>query len=133
MITLSFLKYLEDNGFGVIDESLFWQKMGIDKKGLYISSIGGVMGRGVRRIQNFELYSRGTSQNSTSDVEAAKKLESVIDFLEDNDPVCTLPEVPPIHSHTYRNVTVEVTSPLMNMGLDSNGRVIYSITGRIIY
>lgn len=128
MITLSFLKYLENNGFGTIDRDLFFQKLALDKKGIYISSIGGALSRGARRVQNFELYARGAS-----DVDGLIKLHEIMDFVENESPICTLPAVPPIHSHEYRNVSVEFTSTPQNMGLDNKDRVIYSITGQIKY
>lgn len=135
MITLAFLKYLENKGVGVVDvtgketnPSLFWQKMTLDKKGLYISSLGGEIRRGQRNIQNFELYSRGYN-----DVDACQLLTKVCNLVQADYGNCALPAVPPVFENSFNNVTVEVTSPPTNMGLDNNGRVIYSITGRIIY
>lgn len=40
MITLSLLKFIENNGLGVIDQDLFWQKLTLDKVGIYIADIG---------------------------------------------------------------------------------------------
>jgi len=36
MITLSLAKHLEDEDFGVIDTDIFYQKLTLDKKGIYI-------------------------------------------------------------------------------------------------
>lgn len=129
MITLSFLKLLENNGFGTIDTDLFFQKLTLDKKGLYISNIGDPYTRGQRKTQSFELYARGIN-----DVDGYKKLEDVLDFLQASySTVCTLPPVPPITTKEYKNVTILPLSTITNVGLDANNRIIYSITGQIIY
>lgn len=129
MITLSFLKLLEDGGFGVIDSNLFFQKLTLDKKGLYIADIGDPVSRGTRRSQSFELLARGAS-----DVDGYKLLNDVMDFIKQSySTVCELPPVPPITLDGYTNVTILLTSTITNVGLDANNRIIYSIQGQIIY
>lgn len=129
MITLSFLKLLEDNDFGVIDNDLFFQKLTLDKKGLYIADIGDSLTRGQRRTQSFELLARGNN-----DTDGYKMLSDILDFLRESySEVCELPAVPPISSTEYTNVTILPTSTITNVGLDANNRIIYSITGQIIY
>lgn len=129
MITLSFLKLLEDNGFGEIDKDLFFQKLTLDKKGLYIADIGDPLTRGVRRSQSFELYARGNT-----DVWGYQTLTEVLDFLRESySDVCELPSVPPITTDGYSNVVVQPTGSITNVGLDDNNRIIYSIQGQIIY
>lgn len=67
MITLSLLKFIENNGLGVIDQNLFWQKLTLDKDGIYIADIGQTKERGGRNVVQFELYSRGvTTKMATS-------------------------------------------------------------------
>jgi len=129
MITLSFLKLLEDNGFGVIDTNLFFQKLTLDKKGLYIADVGDPISKGTRKSQSFELLARGNS-----DVDGYKLLNEVLDFLSESySTVCELPAVPPISLQTYSNVLIRPTASITNVGLDANNRIIYSITGQIIY
>ena len=129
MITLSFLKLLENNGFGMIDEDLFFQKLTLDKKGLYISDIGDPIVRGQRRTQSFELYARGDN-----DVWGYQTLTEILDFLRNSySEVCELPAVPPITTTEYSNVTILPTGGITNVGLDDNNRIIYSIQGQIIY
>ena len=129
MITLSFLKLLENNGFGTIDTDLFFQKLTLDKKGLYISDIGDPIEKHKKRTQSFELYARGDN-----DVWGYKKLTEILDFLQDSySTVCTLPSVPPITTDDYEKVTILPTGNITNVGLDSVGRIIYSIQGQIIY
>ena len=128
MITLSFLKLLENEGFGTIDTDLFFQKLTLDKKGLYIADIADPMTRGVRKSQSFELYARGDS-----DVSGYKMLADVLQFMQDSyADVCDLPSVPPISDVSYDNVTILPSSSITNVGLN-NGRIIYSIQGQIIY
>lgn len=129
MITLSFLKLLENEGFGTIDQDLFFQKLTLDKKGLYIADISSSLERGSRKSQSFELYARGDS-----DVSGYTMLSEVLQFLHDSyADVCELPPVPPISTAEYKNVTILPLSSITNVGLDGNNRVIYSIQGQLIY
>ena len=79
MVTLSFLKLLQDNGFGTIDQNLFFQKLTLDKNGLYIADIGDPITRGQRRTQSFELYARGVN-----DVLGYKQLTDVLNCLKNS-------------------------------------------------
>jgi hypothetical protein len=129
MITLSFLQLLQDNDFGTIDQDLFFQKLTLDNKGLYISNIGDPVTRGRRWRQSFELFARGEN-----DIDGYEKLEDVLNFLKESySTVCMLPSVPPYSTKEYKNVTIEPLSTITNIGLNTNNRVIYSIQGSIIY
>lgn len=128
MITLSLLKYLENNGFGEIDRNLFWQKLSLDKKGIYITDLGADNPRGERKSLLYELYSRGSS-----DTQGYKQLQEVVDFLNNSFEVCELPAVPPVTQSGYDNVVIMPLSSIASVGEDANGRIIYSVTGRIYY
>lgn len=129
MITLSFLKLLEDEGFGTIDVDLFFQKLTLDKKGLYIADIGDPVAKGFRDTQSYELLARGSN-----DVDGYKLLKDIRSFLVDNySSICELPAVPPITTTGYSNVALSKPSTITNVGLDDNNRIIYSITGQIIF
>lgn len=129
MITLSLLKLLEDEGFGTIDVDLFYQKLTLDKKGLYIADIGDSVGRHNRDAQSYEILSRGIN-----DVDGYKKLNDVRKFLHDEwHTICELPAVPPVTNKIYENVELSKPSSITNVGLDAQNRVIYSITGTILY
>ena len=128
MITLSLLKYLENNGFGQIDVDLFWQKLSLDKKGLYISDLGEEQSRDRRKSQLFELFYRGSS-----DVQGYQALQEIVDFLNQSYGVCSLPAVPPVTESGYDNVVIMPLSTIASVGEDANGRVIYNVTGRIYY
>lgn len=129
MITLSFLKLLEDEGFGTIDDDLFFQKLTLDKKGLYIADIGDPGSKGARDLQSYELFARGDN-----DVDGYKLLKDVRRFLiNEYSTICELPAVSPITSVGYTNVELSKPSTITNVGLDDNNRIIYSITGTIIY
>jgi len=127
MITLNLLKLLEDNGFGKIDKNLFWQKLGLGKTGLYISNISVNGERGKRRVQHYEIFSI-----SENDVEGLKKLESVAKFLRENYAINELPAVDGV-CEKVRNVAIMPPSTISNVGENSQGRVVYSISGEIIY
>jgi len=128
MITLSILKLLENAGFGQIDETLFWEKLGLDNTGLFITDIGASQELHARPSTVFEIYSRGAS-----DVEGYQALLKVRDYLNSTLPGCKLPSVPPITDYGYHNVFFGSLSTIANNGVDENGRVIYSVTGRVYY
>ncbi len=128
MITLSLLQYLQDNGLGIIDEDLFWQKLGVDREGVYIVELGGNNDRGSRRSTTYELYSR-----HTDDVKAYQKLEDICKLLNRSYSVCRLPPVPEYSNREYQNVTIMPVSPISNAGLDVEGRVVFSTTGIVYY
>jgi len=128
MITLSFLKLLEDEGFGTIDVDLFFQKLTLDKTGIYIADIGDPISRGSRMTQSFELLARGNT-----DVDGYKNLVNILNWMKNNySNVCSLPPVPPITATGYNNVTMLPLSTITNVGLDGNNRIIYSLQGQII-
>lgn len=128
MITLSLLKFLEDNNLGSIDQDLFWEKIGLDKSGVYIASVGASRSRGMRNRQDYAIYSRGET-----DVASYQKLENIRKFLNNSYDICTLPAVPPVSSTEYPNVTIMPPSSISNVGLDTNGRMLWSFTGTIYY
>lgn len=129
MITLSFLKLLEDEGFGTIDVDLFFQKLTLDKKGIYIADIGDPVERHSRDTQSYEILARGNS-----DVDGYKKLKEIRKFLvNEYQDICELPAVPPITDEVYTNVELSKPSTITNVGLDAQNRIIYSMTGTIIY
>ena len=127
MITLNLLKFLELNGFGKIDKDLFWQKLGLGKTGLYITNIAENSYRGRRKSQHYEIFSIGKN-----DVEGLKKLESVAEFLRENYAINELPAVDGV-CEKVRNVAIMPPSTISNVGENSQGRVVYSISGEIIY
>lgn len=129
MITLSFLKLLENDGFGTLDVDLFFQKLTLDEKGIYISDIGDPAEKGSRDTQSYELLARGKD-----DIDGYKKLNDIRRFLIRNySKICELPAVPRYSSDTYNNVELSRPSTITNVGLDAQNRIIYSMTGTIIY
>lgn len=126
MTTLYLLQFLEDNGFGKIDTNLFWEKLTLDRNGIYVASIGEPTERGALKSQSYEIYSRGRN-----DYEGYQQLKEIVDFLEQSFDVCTLPA----YEHkgaNLENITIMPPSTITNYGLDSNGRIIFSATGRIL-
>lgn len=127
MITINLLKYLEDNGLGKIDESLFWQKLALGRNGVYIADLGATSERGKRKTTRFELYSRGKS-----DIQGFKQLEQIVRFLNSSFDVCTLPAVEGI-AEKAENVTIMPLSTIASSGMDENGRTIFTATGLIYH
>jgi hypothetical protein len=131
MITLNLLKYMEDNGLGEIDKDLFWQKLTLGEKGVYISSIGNPTTRGNRTMTSFEMYSRGTS-----DVDGYKRLEAIVNLLNASYSVCSLPSVSidgVVVADEVDNITIMPCSTITNGGLDDNNRIIWTATGTIYH
>lgn len=129
MITLSLLQYLEDNGFGVVDENLFWQKLSLQNKGVFIASIGQATERGRRKVQSYQLFSRGEN-----DVQGYEQLQAIADFLNESYDTCFLPKCPLVSSSKdFQNVTIMPVSTITNNGEDMNGTIIWSLSGNIIY
>ena len=127
MITLNLLKLLENNGFGKIDKNLFWQKLGLGKTGLYISNISVNGERGKRRVQHYEIFSIGEN-----DVEGLKQIEAVAKLLRESYAINELPEVKGF-CEGVRNVAILPPSTVSNVGENEQGRIVYSISGEIIY
>jgi hypothetical protein len=135
MITLSFLKLLENNNFGTIDVDLFYQKLTLDSKGVYISDIGDPVAKGSRDTQSYELLARGST-----DIDGRYKLSQIRKFILANySSICELPsmsvqiEGQDVIIPDYKNVELSKPSTITNVGLDANNRIIYSMTGTIIY
>lgn len=128
MVSLSLLKLLEINGFGTIDEDLFWEKLGLNENGLYITDLGASQERGGRKSLSYQIYCRGED-----DVSTYKKLQAVADFLTNSFSICKLPAVRPVTDYGYDNVTIMPPSAILSLGEDINGRVLYSITGQLYY
>lgn len=128
IVTLSLLKFLENNGLGKIDENLFWQKLGLGLDGLYIADLGASQSRFSHHSTTYEIYSR-----HKDDFVAYKQLLEVANLLCNSYSVCNLPAVPPFTDEGFTQVTIMLPSTISNNGQDSNGRIIYSITGQIFY
>lgn len=132
MITLNLLQYLENNGFGHIDDDLLWEKLTLGKDGVYCQSLGDNNARGARRSCRFELYSR----SSKSDMDGYRKLAEIAKFLTESYAVCELPKVErngKVIAEAVPNCTIMPLSSIANNGLDDNNRVIWTISGQIYY
>ena len=128
VVTLSILQFLQDNGFGVIDKDLFWEKLGLRQDGLYISDLGASQTRTTRPSTTYSIYCR-----AKDDLTAYSKLQEVADFIRSSYNVCKLPAVPNYTDEGFDGVTFLPPSSISNNGEDSNGRVIYSLTGQVYY
>lgn len=129
MVTLAFLKLLQDEGFGTINVDMFYQKLTLDKKGIYIADIGESSERHSRDSQGYELFARGVN-----DIDGLKKLQAIRSFLvNEYQNICELPAVPPTNNQGYTGVHLSKPSTITNVGLDAQNRIIYSMTGSIKY
>jgi hypothetical protein len=136
MITLHILKLLEDEGFGTLaltgnepNASLFFEKLPLDKTGVFIMSRGAPLVKGTRITQSFDLYARGTN-----DIEGANRLNEMLDYFRDEgEAICDLPTIPGYSDIEYKNVHITPTGSIENAGSDDTDRVIYVVSAEIRY
>lgn len=130
MITLHLLQHLEDNGFGNINQTLLWEKLPLNTNGIAIFSRGGETFRSGRAVQQFDLYSRGSS-----DIQGAQDLEKIWIFFTETKH-CDLPKVTSgscLSDKQYQNCVIEAQSALENLGLDRGDRVLFRWSYQINY
>lgn len=128
MVTLHILQLLQDRGFGTIGTDLFWEKLPLKKNGVAIYSRGGPVNYGRRSAgQNFDLYSRGSS-----DLKGADKLEKIWQFFTDEYTACTLP-LTSKSVKVYSKARFIPTNNVQNLGIDENDRVIFVLSVQVIY
>lgn len=132
MITLHIAKLLADNGFGTLDQDIFWEDMPVDSKGvpkdgIWVVSRGAPVTRFQADYQAFDIYSR-----SKNKLQSSQKLEDILEFLTDAfETVCELPTVPPHSLTLYTDVVITPTSGIENVGTDEQDKVVRVISGEI--
>lgn len=134
MIALHILKLLEDEGFGTIGTDLFFEEAPLDgqgkpKQGVWIVERGTSVSRFNHQTQNFDIYSR-----YTNNLTGYKKLEDILDFLQEAyGEVCELPTVPPHSNTVYENVRITPVGSVENVGVDENSKIVRVISGTVQY
>lgn len=132
MVTLHIAQLLADEGFGTLDQDIFWEDMPVDQKGvpkngIWIVPRGAPLSRLNSTFQAFDIYSRHTNK-----VTSSKKLEDILDYLTSAyGTVCELPTVPPRSLTRYYDVILTPTSGIENVGTDEQGKVVRVISGEI--
>lgn len=141
MELLHFLKLLEDNGLGTLNDpenniqgDLYWQDMPIDANGndvvgYWILSRGFPSNRFNTKSVNFDIYGRNSNK-----LQVQVRLQSMLDFMADayND-VCDLPTIPNVSDRKYRNCIIRPTAGIQNIGKDSVGNYVFAISGSLSY
>ena len=134
MITLHIAKLLEDEGFGIIDQDLFWEEMPLDsngnaRDGIWIVTRGSELSRNGTRTQDFDIYSR-----SSNKITGSKKLEDILEYISESyDDICELPTVPPYSLTLYYDVRITPVSGIENVGSDEQDKVVRVISGEVKY
>lgn len=134
MVTLNIAKLLDDNGFGTLDQTIFWEEIPVGSlegvtDGIWIVSRGSSLDRFNVTTQAFDIYCRNNNK-----VACSQKLESILHFLQDSyADVCDLPLVPPYNLTVYNNVRIRPTSGIENVGTDANERIIKLISAEVQY
>jgi len=131
MISLHIAAWLAEEGFGTLDQDIFWEEAsldskGIPKNGIWVVERGTPYTRLVKR-QAFDIYSRYSNKLTGS-----QKLEGILERLQEAyGDVCTLPAVPPYSTTTYENVMLQPTSGIENVGTDEQDKVVRVISGEV--
>lgn len=134
MISLHIAKQLADQGFGTLDQDIFWEENPLDesgepKDGVWVLSRGSAVDRFHVKTQAFDIYSRYTDK-----IQGSKKLEDILLYLQEAfGEVCELPEVPPYSNISYSNVRITPSSSVENVGTDENGKIVRLISGSVQY
>lgn len=132
MVTLHIAKLLADEGFGTLDQDIFWEDMPIDvqgnpKNGLWVVPRGAPVTRFNTCYQSFDIYSRHSNK-----VTSSKQLEDILEYLQTAyEEVCELPEVPPYSVTRYYDVRIEPVSGIESVGVDDQDKVVRVISGEI--
>ena len=135
MITLRMAKLLQDNGLGTVaitgnetGKVIYWEKMPLNKNGVFIMSNGDPLDRSLVKTQSFDIFARGTS-----DVDGNKRLQEIAKFIGREYFTCELPIVAGVSEEEYTDCRISPTFNITNQGLDANDRVIWNASFKITY
>lgn len=134
MITLHLAKWLEQEGFGTLDVSIFWEEASLDSKGkpkdgIWVVTRGAAINRVVTTRQAFDIYSRYTNK-----ITGSLKLEAILEKMKETyGETCALPTVPPHSLTVYNDVRLVPTSGISNVGTDDQEKIVRVISGEINY
>lgn len=132
MITRHVLELLKDNGFGTVNQTLWWEQLPSGDAANQVTGIA-IISRGAplevygRWRQDFDLFSRGTD-----DVTGNVELEKVLDFLQ-NLYNCKLPIIPNLSETLYTQCHFTVLTGTENLGPNDNGRIEWRATIKLTY
>lgn len=127
-------KLLADEGFGTLDQDIFWEEAPLDsngnaKDGVWIVTRAPEISRLSVNIQDFDIYARFSNKVTTQ-----KKLTDILLFLQQAyGEVCDLPIVPPYSTTIYKDVVIEPTAGIENVGSDEQDKIVKVISGKIRY
>jgi hypothetical protein len=134
MISLHIAKWLEDEGFGTIDQDIFWEEVPLDPNGkpydgIWVVTRGSALNRFNTTTQQFDIYSRYANK-----ITGSLKLEQILEkIMEAYGDVCTLPTVPPYSLTNYGNVRLRPVSGIENVGSDAQDKIVRVISAEVQY
>lgn len=134
MISLHIAKWLEDEGFGTLDQDIFWEEVALDPNGkpydgIWVVTRGSALNRFNTTTQQFDIYSRYANKLTGS-----LKLEQILEkIMEAYGDVCTLPTVPPYSLTIYDNVRLRPVSGIENVGSDAQDKIVRVISAEVQY
>lgn len=140
MISLSFMQYLQDQGFGTIDDTIFYGELPLDmdryvdnKSVMAVVDGGGPLTKkSTRCSQTVELWGRSCNGNW---LEIPRLFERIISHFKEVC-ICTLP----VNTSgccpsdiEYEFAIVLPRGNIQNLGTDSERNMLYSISFEILY
>lgn len=134
MVTLHIAKWLEDEGFGTLDQDIFWEEVPLDSNGkpydgIWVVTRGSALSRFNTTTQQFDIYSRFANKLTGS-----QKLEQILEkIMEAYGDVCTLPTVPPYSLTVYDNVRLRPISGIENVGSDEQDKIVRVVSAEVQY
>lgn len=134
MISLHISKWLEDEGFGTLDQDIFWEEVPLDPNGkpydgIWVVTRGSALNRFNTTTQQFDIYSRYANK-----ITGSLKLEQILEkIMEAYGDVCTLPTVPPYSLAIYDNVRLRPVSGIENVGSDAQDKIVRVISAEVQY
>jgi hypothetical protein len=140
MIAVHFMQYLEDNGFGVMQDSLWYGQLPLgdryqddDVNDIAVIESGGQLSRKGIRKQELEIWGRGANGSWP---QMARRLQDIIDHFR----LEYCPTLPPIATgccaddgHVYNYVYVRPLSNVENLGVDDEQNMLYRIRVEVTY
>ena len=134
MISLHVAKWLEEEGFGILDEDIFWEEVPLDANGkplngIWVVTRGSALSRFNTTVQAFDIYSRYANK-----ITGALQLEQILERIKEAyGDVCTLPTVPPYSLTNYDNVRLRPVSGIENVGSDEQDKIVRVISAEVQY
>jgi len=121
------VKYLEDNGLGIINDDLFYTHIPYRKEGISLIERGGSVNSKVVSSQNIDVYAIYNNGNF-----ARIRLNEFMKFFCSQTCICYLPPYIDCNTCEYPeyegSVSLTLLSPLESLGKNENNNFVFRFT-----